>query len=230
MQEEKELKECIQRWKLPVGKLVADGQCIPNLFASMVKWRNSIVQLHLPSAKNSRHLPRAAVQNFNRGDIVRLQTHPKSGADSGNHQGGSHESVVPEDDQLEICGTVCDISLTKVRVEVDEVFIRGLQEIIQQAKAKNLMWRIDFGFSPITYTRMKGALEMLAEEHSHSSQALDFIVSSHETTELHRETVLMQPQEFPVGFSSLPSDLNASQLQACSTAIQSRISLIQGME
>ena len=211
---------------------MADGLCIPGLFASMLKARSSnIVRLHLPSKTGSRLLPREAVQNFNRGDTVRLQTHSqKSGAGDGNRQGASgHDEISLPEDPLEICGTVCDISLTRVLVEVvDKRAVEGLPEVLQQAKTKNLAWRIDIGFSPITYIRMKGALEALAGERRHNSQALDFIVSSHETSE-HGETVL-QPPGIPEGLSSPALGLNTSQLEALRTVKQSRISLIQGME
>ena len=217
-----EWKVCEQRWLLPVGKLVADGLCIPGLVASTDRqWRAPIVKLQLPSSgAAARFLPKAAQGNFTRGDTVRLQTHHKQNraANGSKGRGEPHNTLVT------ISGILCDISSTTALVETDELSLVALEQKLQSAKSKKLVWRMDHGYSTITYERMKATLTRMT--HSNPSQALDFIVGSHEKS-LHSQLYL-QPPEPHVPWNSIPVELNTSQQEAMNTVRESRISLIQG--
>lgn len=213
-----------ERWARPVKSLVADGQCITGLWAALPQSHTTgrVVELRLPFWKGNCALPRG--HSFARGDLVRIQTqmHGKAANSNSPPQG----SETPQ--TLE--GVVADVGPELIRVEIEAMGLMEEGAIANQiniARAGKRTWRLDKGFSTVTFERMLAAMSALTRKHS---AVMDFILATHpsETPQLDAKLPALPALTIQAARECDASDLNPSQAQALEAMRNNRLTLIQG--
>lgn len=197
---------------------------MPGLLAAVAQHSDSVVELVLPKDEGEAYNrpPLPLHHAFVPGDTVRLST-----VGDGEHGGTCNE--------LE--GVIMDISPTAFLVQVERSVLEKVQLGGQEAEGKGKIrtWRLDRGFSSVTFERMLRGLKAVSSALP-ACDILEFVVASHPAAAaaaLHSSPKLPaakpQPRE-RLSPEVLASRflLNSSQRQAVATACRHRVTLLQG--
>lgn len=199
-------------WRRPERQLAAEGLCVVGLDAHVADYGSGLVEVSLPGEA----LP--PQHTFSRGDYVRL-----SPADVGP---ASHSGLD---------GVVADVGPEVIRLEVERSCLRDGGPFGDDDERADVhqggTWRLDKGFSDVTYARLRGALEELAGAGGGAalSGALRFVVASHAVANTGQPLQLPPlPRPAAAAPPTVMAPLNDDQRAVLTAATASRITLLQG--
>ena len=211
LQEKVEKAACEASWALDVRALCRSGACITNLFLRQCGQSRTFGELFLPSKNYSRPLPKN--HEFAKGDLVRLQSLEQA-----------HTYMV------EVQG----VTTSCVRVVFEN------NDLEQARSHRGEMWRVDCGYSNITYKVMTNALQQVPEfVIANPSSPVAHVIGKHEVYCADGNQSLQRMRQMGLNgmansynvVRSVPDQilLNKTQRDTVLEAINSPVSLVQGI-